>query len=340
MAVQAALLAAGVALIDAAVGRWMWPRMRAALWGAVLLRLLIPPTVATPVGMYEMGAVEPGAVAGSNAGVPGLVVAGFVAWAAGVGVLGVMLVRRYRRVKKHWLYAVHRVDDAAMEVVNRCVSRIGLRTTPTVVVSGGVCSPAVVGVLRPVVVIPKSLLEAAGRQCLEHVLAHEFAHLRRRDPLAALICRLVQIVYWFHPVAWLMGRRLAALREVCSDAAAVTATHGEPEPYRRSLLEMARRLIGPEPAASLGFLPRRSQLMQRLDALRRPIADRAWLRRGLSLLTVLVLFVGLAPRAPVVRSFGPAFALDQLDTAGCLRLRYTVQAMLAAEQPRDWSIRE
>jgi TonB family protein len=70
------------------------------------------------------------------------------------------------------------------------------------------------------------------------VLAHELAHVRRRDPLLAFLAALNKCVFWFHPLAWWLERRLAVLAEQAADDAGVAAA-SDAESYARLVLEVA-----------------------------------------------------------------------------------------------------
>ncbi len=74
---------------------------------------------------------------------------------------------------------------------------------------------------------------------LRAVLAHEEAHVRRRDAIVALLARVNRCVFWFHPLAWWLERELAQLAEQACDDAALAATQDRQQ-YARTLLDMAR----------------------------------------------------------------------------------------------------
>jgi bla regulator protein blaR1 len=59
--------------------------------------------------------------------------------------------------------------------------------------------PAVVGVLRPVLVLPSGIASKLSDAQLHAILAHELSHLRRRDNLGANLHTIVEAVFWFHP---------------------------------------------------------------------------------------------------------------------------------------------
>jgi uncharacterized protein (TIGR03435 family) len=103
--------------------------------------------------------------------------------------------------------------------------------------SADVVTPVAVGVVRPAVILPAGW-RAWTAQKRRAVLAHEFAHLRRRDTLVAALARLVKCVFWFHPVAWWVSRKTSDLAELACDAVALQRV-GDPAGYSRVLVEFA-----------------------------------------------------------------------------------------------------
>jgi TonB family protein len=73
------------------------------------------------------------------------------------------------------------------------------------------------------------------------VLAHELAHARRRDPLVALFVAVNKCLFWFHPLAWWLERRLPVLAEHAADDAALAVSF-DTETYARLLLDTAARI--------------------------------------------------------------------------------------------------
>jgi Ca-activated chloride channel homolog len=106
--------------------------------------------------------------------------------------------------------------------------------------SGDVVSPAAVGVLRPVVLLPIGWRDW-NPNTRRAVLAHEFAHIRRKDALISTLGRLVTWVLWFHPLAWWVSRKVSGLAELACDAVVVERM-GDPAGYSRILLDFADRV--------------------------------------------------------------------------------------------------
>ncbi len=98
-------------------------------------------------------------------------------------------------------------------------------------------TPLTAGILRPRVVLPMNWREWPDAK-RNAVLAHETAHVRRRDNLVNALALLNRALFWFHPLAWWLERELSALAEhACDDAAAEAA--GGNRNYAALLLDLA-----------------------------------------------------------------------------------------------------
>ena len=129
-------------------------------------------------------------------------------------------------------------------------------------VSAAIEAPVVVGVLRPIVLLPT---ESQGwtQERMQAVLLHEFSHVRRYDGLALLIAQLACALYWFQPLAWLARRQLRRECELAADEA-VIASGLRPTSYAQHLLEIARGLA---PAGGIAMAARPSELARRIEVL-------------------------------------------------------------------------
>ncbi|HTZ76133.1 MAG TPA: M56 family metallopeptidase [Candidatus Aquilonibacter sp.] len=99
--------------------------------------------------------------------------------------------------------------------------------------------PAVVGILRPVLLFPEGITERLTPLELETVLAHELCHVRRRDNLFAAIHMLVEAAFWFHPLVWWIGARLVEEREQACDEE-VLRQGSQPEIYADAILNVCK----------------------------------------------------------------------------------------------------
>jgi beta-lactamase regulating signal transducer with metallopeptidase domain len=104
-------------------------------------------------------------------------------------------------------------------------------------------SPLSFGVVRPTVVLPAALARSAS----PGVLAHELAHLGRRDAWSAVLLGLGQAVYFFVPWFWWLRREVRLCQEYIADAAAAS-TGGSAEDYAQFLLSW---VAAPAPPAGV-----------------------------------------------------------------------------------------
>ncbi len=103
--------------------------------------------------------------------------------------------------------------------------------------SSSVAVPLAVGVFRPQVVLPATWHLWPEEQ-LRAVLAHELTHVRRHDPLVAVLTFLNRALFWFNPLAWWLEKAIASNAEDACDAVAVREVD-TPRTYAGLLVEMA-----------------------------------------------------------------------------------------------------
>ena len=108
-----------------------------------------------------------------------------------------------------------------------------------------IATPVTVGVITPTILLPATARGWSLEKRLA-VLAHELAHIQRRDPLVSVVAHLNCCLFWFHPLAWWLERTLAATAEYASDEAAVRmiedpASYAENPARHGARRERARR---------------------------------------------------------------------------------------------------
>ncbi len=117
-------------------------------------------------------------------------------------------------------------------------------------ISPQVFGPVIVGLRSRLLLVPPGFLETVAAPDLLAALAHEFAHMQRRDFGKNLFYVLLSLPVAYHPALWLLRTRLAESREMVCDAMAAEALGGS-EPYARSLLRLASMLSGQRQATPL-----------------------------------------------------------------------------------------
>jgi hypothetical protein len=112
--------------------------------------------------------------------------------------------------------------------------------------------PGLIGIFRPVILLPEGLARNLTAAELDAVLAHELSHLARRDNLTAALHMLVETVFWFHPLVWWIGSRLVEERERACDEN-VLACGNPPLVYAESILKVCRYYIQTPLACASGM---------------------------------------------------------------------------------------
>lgn len=295
------------------------PLIAHLLWALVLVKLVTPPLVTLPV-LPGAEAAPAEAVGPAIAGVPsgpidlspvpgdpapaagrvGLESILLVAWGVGsVAVLVWSLIRvfRFNRV----LRCASEVGPARLQQrASEIGERLGLRRVPVISVTSARISPMVWWIgARVRVVIPRELLEASDEGHVTLILAHELAHVRRRDHMVRWLEWLACVAFWWNPVAWWARRNLRINEEICCDELVLASLEPRPQEYANALMSVVELLAFPalRPPAmasemnSGGALERRfTMIVSRQRTRKTP----RWLTAGALTLTLGVLPLGVA----------------------------------------------
>ncbi|WP_162006612.1 M56 family metallopeptidase [Roseimaritima sediminicola] len=142
--------------------------------------------------------------------------------------------------------------------------------------------PAVVGLWRPVVLLPRVL----ERDCTPHelriLLAHEWMHVRRGDLYGAIVHALAVCLWWFHPLVRWAGRRFEQATERCCDQQTVASLGCTPAEYARVLLGVLERKYPLRVAPALpGVRPMHltKQRMEQIMRMKPERVSRPWWSR-------------------------------------------------------------
>jgi bla regulator protein blaR1 len=148
------------------------------------------------------------------------------AWAVGFAVIAFVRLRGWLRISAAIRSSVPIEIPSAVEV----------RSSP------GLLEPGVVGVLRPILLLPAGIADRLTPPQLEAVLAHELCHIRRRDNFFASLHMIVEALFWFHPLVWWIGARLVEERERACDEE-VLSLGGEPHVYAEAILNVCKLYV-------------------------------------------------------------------------------------------------
>lgn len=172
-----------------------------------------------------------------------------VLWAMGVSLLSFKAflgwLGAYRLVHSD----THPVGDSLVRVLRDLESRLGIRQTVQILQSTKVQVPTVIGWLKPVILMPVSVVTRLPAEQVEMIIAHELSHVRRYDYAFNLLQIVIETLFFYHPAIRWMSDQVRQEREHCCDDLVVNCCK-EPVIYARALANI-ESLRGPENAVAL-----------------------------------------------------------------------------------------
>lgn len=263
--------------------RWLQSRVKAKslyiLWLLLAVRLVVPveitlprPAVTVQVPQYEvtiptnrpsgelpddqLSPVEPNVEPSlpqteqepdltAQTEVPVAVVLGTL-WLTGVFAIALIQISSYLVTRRALLRWARPVSPETREQIEHLALRLGLKRGFQVRRSDRVRTAMVLGVLRPVLLIPQE-------ECDPLVVLHELNHLRRRDLEYKGLMMAACWLHWFNPLVWWMGRVAGRNLELCCDEdVAGKENSAVRHRYGRLLLECAAEGAGPVLSSRFG----------------------------------------------------------------------------------------
>ena len=177
-------------------------------------------------------------------------------------------------------------DDLSRSVL--AMTPAGVSLSVEIATSPMISVPITIGIRRHLLLLPPEFLESVSPADLDALLAHEFAHIRRRDFVKNMFYGVLALPISFHPLAWVTRGRLAETRELVCDAMAAEVLGGR-ESYARSLLRLASVLSRTRmaiPAQALAIFDTNNLERRIMDLKQKPI--RMGATRRLAVVSVCV----------------------------------------------------
>jgi bla regulator protein blaR1 len=116
--------------------------------------------------------------------------------------------------------------------------RFGLFRPVRLLASANVATPMLIGWIKPVILLPLSMLSGFSPHQIELIIAHELGHVRRWDYLANLVQVVIETVLFYHPVVHWISRDVRNARENCCDDLVLSLAKGNPITYARALADL------------------------------------------------------------------------------------------------------
>ena len=299
---------------------------------APLARLLTTASatpLATPLRL--LGGALPVDVASSTPALwPNVVAAAWLLTAAALVVHFALVRRRLVALAVRTAMPAH---PREVEALARARKRLGIRRSIDVARSALPEAPAVLRVVRPIVVLPASGCDDLSDDELESLLRHECAHVARHDNLLAQIESFICALFWFHPLIWMAQRITAIERERACDEM-VAASENERDTYLAALAKFCHaaivpRLPGVSCMATANLKERMDHIMTSLHLHSRAVRTA---RVTLAAAAALVVFTAasgiVGSRALAAAKIDPSFSIrveaTPADESGYVTIHATV----------------
>ena len=296
MSVQLAVLVGLLSGVDWLIRDRARAALRHGLWMLVVIKLLLPVDLLSPTAVAYWAAPwlltpavrVPRVAAGSATVVsevshvvgpvglktatpahPKLQLAGglLLVWVVGCGAWAIWVLVRSREVARQ-VRDSDEAPEALQKVLAETAAGLGLRSKlPRLCLTDTAQGPALCGLFRPVILLPRGLSEQIEAESLRQVLRHELIHLQRWDLAWNLLQVCVQIAWWWNPLVWFANARIRSLREAAVDEAVMLQPGADD--YPATLVAVARYCAVPPrmPMAFLGVLESGSRLEARVRRL-------------------------------------------------------------------------
>jgi beta-lactamase regulating signal transducer with metallopeptidase domain len=142
-------------------------------------------------------------------------------WLMGVSALTSRIVFGWLRVRQLHRASLALPPSRWQSTATRLAAFLGIGRRVHVAECDLVDAPAVIGWLRPVIVMPVAALANLTPAQADAILAHELAHIQRHDYLVNLVQTVAETLLFYHPAVWWLSGRLRVEREHCCDDVAL-----------------------------------------------------------------------------------------------------------------------
>jgi beta-lactamase regulating signal transducer with metallopeptidase domain len=177
-----------------------------------------------------------------------------IAWVSGSLIWFVMFGLRLRKFRLGLRSSWH-AEETLQELAKQIAMEFRVSRAPEIHIVSAEISPMLWSRgWNAQILLPANMLETTSRDGMSAVLAHEMAHLKRRDQWVQGFALLVLGVYWWHPVSWYAVKRLRQTQDACCDIDVVTFAPKLRVEFAQTLVDVADKLRTNPPPFALAFL--------------------------------------------------------------------------------------
>jgi beta-lactamase regulating signal transducer with metallopeptidase domain len=263
----------------------------------------------------------------------------FVGWFLGVLVFSAIFIRRLASIR----ILVIQSEPAPARLVDLlriCREKVGVRGNVELRLSNRMSSPAVCGLLRPVIMIPGDLLEKTSRSKLAAIFIHELSHIKRADMWVNFFQTTLQIFYFYNPFLWLTNACVRRVREQAVDEMVLARLNGAVTSYSSMLIDIAEKaFLRPQfSLATAGIIESKNKLEERIKImLNKPIPKNTNI--GFAGLVILLATAAvMLPMAKAENATVPAKAIHNHDAVHSHDIKFETTKEVSAPFARGTTL--
>ncbi|WP_118951106.1 M56 family metallopeptidase [Taibaiella helva] len=225
-------------------------------------------------------------------------------YASGLLLLSFKLIRELLQVR-YLRRQVMLPESLLQERFLELKEQTGIRRTVTLGLSQQVQVPLMLGHLKPMILLPLSLVTRLDAQQLEAILLHELAHIRRHDYLWNILQMVMETLLFFNPVTWWLSSVIREEREHCCDDYVLKSTQ-KSLPYARALLALEEYRLARYTAVMQATGNKKNSLLNRIKRMTAMKQPKEKSQKILATVTIVVLLAAMA-------CFATAFGQDNKE---------------------------
>lgn len=266
------------------------PHWRSALWLLVIIRLLWPVLIESPVSIYNAiptpyGLTHNNSEFSRNDTTATEPVRGMslrqihaTIWLGGVAFFLALVTFNTFGLSRRIRSERPLTNSAVLELLEDCKTEMGVRTPLMIIESREINAPTLYGFVRPRLLLPAGLTNTFSRDGLRHIFLHELGHIKRLDVELNWLASALLILLWFNPFIWLAVARMRIDRELACDALALSYSGPrQRKPYGETIIKLLEQFSRPawSPGA-VGIIEGKNQIKRRIQMIAQSPNRKTW----------------------------------------------------------------
>ncbi|SDF69567.1 BlaR1 peptidase M56 [Paenibacillus sp. cl6col] len=192
-----------------------------------------------------------------------------LSWLLGVLAITAYVLVSNRKLSRRMVKEAYVVsDEDSLRVLQQCREDLKIKRSLPLLISKGVSSPTLYGVLQPKILLPGKYFAQFRNEELRHILLHEFVHYIRKDIVTNWLFSILLILNWFNPILWYASRKMREDQELsCDDRVISCLEEDEVKQYGYTIVKLveANMTSGFRSVSATSFSTDKSLIKRRIN---------------------------------------------------------------------------